>query len=270
MIPDVARLLQIDGVRLELGGRAIVDEVSLAVSTGQMVGLIGRNGSGKSTLLKAVYRSLRPAAGTVWIDGADLWSMPIKSVATLRAVVTQVQEGAADLTVAETVLTGRTAHQPLLARTSPADHDAVTDALQRVSMDWAARRPLSTLSGGERQRVLIARALAQQTPFIVLDEPTNHLDICSALGILELVRNLRLGVLAALHDLDHAAAYCDQLVVLQDGRVLAAGAPEQVLTADLIAEVFGVQAVIGTNALTGRISVTVGPLPDHHRQERSA
>lgn len=254
------RRLDVDQVSVRIGAVHIVEKVSLAVRTGQMVGLIGRNGSGKSTLLKAVYRSLKPAGGTVSIDGADLWSMPVKSVAKLRSVVTQMQDGAPDLTVAETVLTGRNAHQGLLARTSTTDHDAVGEALSRVHMDWAADRSLSTLSGGERQRVLIARALAQQAPFIILDEPTNHLDVCSALEVLELVRELGLGVLAALHDLDHAAAYCDLLVVLRQGGVVAAGPPREILTAELIADVFGVHAVIGTNPLTGRPSVTIGPL----------
>ena len=155
---------------------------------------------------------------------------------------------------------GRTPHKSLLDRDGHEDRSIVQEALERVGMDWAAGRLFSTLSGGERQRALVARALAQQAPLLVLDEPTNHLDVRAQLDLLELLRELRLTTLAALHDLDQAASYCDRLAVLSQGSLVAAGAPLDVLTPAFLADVFGVSAHIGDHPLTGRPHVSIAPL----------
>ncbi|MFG2006111.1 ABC transporter ATP-binding protein [Spirillospora sp. NPDC048911] len=252
--------LVIEGVTAEIDSVAIVSGVDLVAEPGQFVGLIGPNGSGKSTLLRTVYRALRPATGVVSLDGADLWRMPARRAARRRAVVTQHGDLAAEFSAAEVVAMGRAPHKGLLDREDAADRAVVEESLKRVEMEWAAGRLFSTLSGGERQRVLLARALAQEAPLLVLDEPTNHLDVRAQLGLLDLIRSLGLTLLTALHDLDHAAAYCDHVVVLKDGAVRAAGPPLEVLTPEFVAEVFGVRAHVGPHPITGRPHIAVASI----------
>ncbi|MBO2449424.1 ABC transporter ATP-binding protein [Actinomadura barringtoniae] len=252
--------LTIEGLTAEIESTPIVSGVDLVAEPGEFVGLIGPNGSGKSTLLRTVYRSLRPAAGIVSLNGDDLWRMPARRAALRRAVVTQHGDVTAEFTVREVVAMGRAPHKGLLEREDTADRAVIADALKRVDMLPAADRLFSTLSGGERQRVLVARALAQEAPLLVLDEPTNHLDVRAKLGLLDLIRSLGLTLLAALHDLDHAAAYCDRVVVLKDGRVKAAGPPLEVLTPAFVADVFGVRAHIGEHPITGRPHIAVASL----------
>jgi iron complex transport system ATP-binding protein len=160
------------------------------------------------------------------------------------AVVPQESGGALDITVREVVLMGRSPHQAWHQADSAADHAIVNRALDQVNLGALADRGVTTLSGGEKQRVLVARALAQEPRFLVLDEPTAHLDIRHQLEILELIRRLELTTIAALHDLNLAAMYCDRLFVLHQGRIVATGTPEEVLTVDLIRDVYGVAAEV--------------------------
>ncbi|MBO2462718.1 ABC transporter ATP-binding protein [Actinomadura violacea] len=249
--------LDIAGVTAEIDGTPIVSDVDLVAEPGAFVGLIGPNGSGKSTLLRTVYRSLRPSAGAVSLDGDDLWRMRARQAARRRAVVTQHGDLGGEFSVAEVVAMGRAPHKGVLERENAADRAVVADSLERVGLAHASDRLFSTLSGGERQRALVARALAQEAPLLILDEPTNHLDVRAQLGLLDLVRSLGLTLLAALHDLDHAAAYCDRVVVLQHGRVRASGPPLEVLTPEFVADVFGVRAHIGAHPITGRPHIAV-------------
>jgi len=252
--------VQLSGVSVTINRIPIIGAADLVAEHGQIVGLIGPNGSGKSTLLRTIYRVLRPATGVIRLDGDDLWQMSAREAARRRAAVTQDHSVDADFTARDVVAMGRTPHKGVLDRESGTDRGLVDDALDRVRMSWAGERIFTTLSGGERQRILLARALAQQSPLLVLDEPTNHLDVRAQLDLLELIRSLRLTTVTALHDLDHAAAYCDHLVLLQDGRVVANGAPSAVLTPALIATVFGVRAHLGPHPLTGRLHVATAPL----------
>ncbi|GGS72306.1 iron ABC transporter ATPase [Planobispora rosea] len=249
--------LDLAGVSARIDARLIVDDVTLTAGPGEFVALVGPNGSGKSTLLRTVYRSLRPSAGIVRLDGRDLWRMRPRQAARHRAVLPQHGQAAEGFTAAEVVAAGRYSHKRSLARETSADRAAVGTALDRVGMGWAADRLVTTLSGGERQRVLLARALAQEAPLLILDEPTNHLDVGSQLLLLDLIRSLGLTLLAALHDLDQAAAYADQVVVLRDGRVAGHGPPAEVLTPAFIEEVFGVRAHVGPHPLTGRPHIAV-------------
>ncbi|MFF0572639.1 ABC transporter ATP-binding protein [Streptosporangium saharense] len=252
--------LDLAGVSARIDARPIVSEVDLTAEPGEFVALVGPNGSGKSTLLRTVYRSLRPSGGVVRLDGADLWEMRPRQAARHRAVLPQHGQAADGFSVAEVVAVGRHSHRRPLGRETAADREAVTTALRRVGMDWAADRLMTTLSGGERQRVFLARALAQEAPLLVLDEPTNHLDVGSQLLLLDLVRSLGLTLLAALHDLDQAAAYADRVVVLDQGRVVGHGPPLDVLTPAFIEEVFGVRAHVGPHPLTGRPHIAVASL----------
>lgn len=249
--------LDLDGVGAAIDGRPIVGGVTLTAAPGQFVALVGPNGSGKSTLLRTVYRTLRPSGGAVLLDGRDLWEMRHREAARHRAVLPQHNENADGFSVAEAVAVGRVARKRPLDRETGSDRAAVATALERVGMTWAADRLVSTLSGGERQRVMLARALAQEAPLLVLDEPTNHLDVGAQLMLLDLIRSLGLTLLAALHDLDHAAAYADRVVVLRDGRVAGQGSPLDVLTPAFIEEVFGVRAHVGPHPITGRPHIAV-------------
>ncbi|GAA3212016.1 ABC transporter ATP-binding protein [Dactylosporangium siamense] len=240
------------GVSVSIDGTPILDGVTLTAAAGSVTGLIGPNGSGKSTLLRCLYRIIRPQQGAVLIGEHDVWQVPARRAGLLRAVVAQDQELDNDYTVRDIVAMGRIPHQRLLERESATDRAVVDEALARVGIEWAQTRRFATLSGGERQRVLLARALAQGAPVLLLDEPTNHLDIGAQLELLDLIRDLGLTTIAALHDLDHAIAYCDAVVLLQHGRVVAAGEPAAVLTPQHLADVFGVRAAVTTHPLTGR------------------
>lgn len=242
----------VEAVSVDIAGRRIVTDGVLRAEPGTMVGLIGPNGSGKSTLLRTVYRALRPAAGRVLLDGEDVWRLPARAAAQRTAVVLQDDASEFEFTVREVVELGRVPHKRLLDRDTAADAAIVTDALARAGAADLADRLVSTLSGGERQRVFLARALAQQTPVLVLDEPTNHLDVSAQLQLLDLLARLPATVVAALHDLNLAAAYCDEIYVLVGGRVLTHGPTRDVLTPDLVRDVYGIAAHRTTNPLTGR------------------
>ncbi|MFD8461898.1 ABC transporter ATP-binding protein [Streptomyces antimycoticus] len=231
--------LDIEDVTVEAAGTRLVEDVRLAADSGAFVGLVGPNGSGKSTLLRCVYRALRPAGGVVRLDGGDLHAMEPRAAARQLAALPQETSAEFDFTVAEAVAMGRLPHQ---GRTAAEDRAVCAQAMDRTGVTHLADRGFLALSGGEKQRVLIARALAQQPRVLVLDEPTNHLDIAHQLDVLSLVRDSGLTVLAALHDLNLAAAHCDVLYVIAGGRIAASGPPHDVLRPALLAEVFGVRA----------------------------
>ena len=247
-----ASALRIDGVGVRIGAAELVRDVTVHCQAGSFVGLLGPNGSGKSSLLRTVYRALAPDAGAVFLDEGDLRAMPARQAARRVAVMAQEPGHEVGFTVGEMVAAGRTPHHGIFARFSGADREVVTDAIATVGLTGHEHRAFGTLSGGEKQRVLLARALAQEPSLLVLDEPTNHLDIGTQLGLLALVRDLGVTVLAALHDLNHAAAYCDHVHLLLDGTVAAHGTPEEVLVPELIADIFGVTAHRVTHPGTGR------------------
>ncbi|MFY1632274.1 ABC transporter ATP-binding protein [Solwaraspora sp. WMMB335] len=254
--------LHVDGVSVEIAGRRIIERIALTAEA-DVVGLVGPNGSGKSTLLRTVYRTLKPTTGRVQADGRDVWAMPARTAARITAAVVQDSPSDLELTVAECVATGRIPHGRLLGADDADDRRAVEHAMTAAGVVSFADRNVSTLSGGERQRVQLARALAQEPRVLVLDEPTNHLDIRHQLELLSLVRSLQITTLVTLHDLNHAAAYCDRVIVLSQGSIIAVGTPEAVFTPDLLHEVFGVRAVGLTNPLTGRLQLvyTLGSQP---------
>ncbi|MEO1439558.1 MAG: ABC transporter ATP-binding protein [Chloroflexota bacterium] len=251
--------LDVQGVGWSVDARKIIKDIRLRVEMGAFVGLLGPNGCGKSTLLRCIYRSLKPDAGTISLNGEDLLAMPPREAARRMAVVLQESLLQFDFTVREMVLMGRTPHKSAFAPDTEEDWEIVADALAQVNMLDFAERSFSTLSGGEKQRVLIARALSQQSQFLVLDEPTNHLDIRYQLEILDIVHKLRVTTLTALHDLNLAALYCDQLYLLSEGSVLASGTPEDVLTEDLIYEVYSVRADVAMHPATGKPHITYFP-----------
>ncbi|MHA6804115.1 ABC transporter ATP-binding protein [Salinifilum ghardaiensis] len=236
--------LAADRVTRTLGGALVLDGVSLTPQEGSTVGVLGPNGSGKSTLLRLLAGVLSPTAGVVTLDGRALADLGRRAVARRVAVVEQHSDTQVPLSVVEVVRLGRIPHRRPWQPASAADETAVQDALERTGLAGKADRRWQTLSGGERQRVQIARALAQQPRELLLDEPTNHLDIQHQFDLLNLFVDLPTTTVVALHDLNVAAMYCDHVVVLDQGRVVAAGEPHAVLTAERIAEVWGVTAVV--------------------------
>ncbi|MET8763247.1 ABC transporter ATP-binding protein [Lentzea sp. NPDC004782] len=242
----------VEGVQVRIDDTVIIDRADLVAEPGCVTGVIGPNGSGKSTLLRCLYRALKPSAGTVYIGQKDVWRAGARQAGLRTAVVAQDHDLDNDYSVREVVAMGRLPHKRLLDRETRADRVIADEALARVRMSWAADRVFATLSGGERQRVLVARALTQQAPVLLLDEPTNHLDIGAQLELLDLVRDLGLTTVAALHDLDHATTYCDRLVLVHGGRVVVSGPPADVLVPERVAEVFGVESAVVPHPLTGR------------------
>nr|WP_269327298.1 ABC transporter ATP-binding protein [Kineosporia mesophila] len=222
------------------GKTPVVDDVSITARTGRVLGLIGPNGSGKTTLLRLLYGSLRPSAGAVSVDGRPLERLTARETAQHLAVVVQENGGETTMTVAEMVLLGRGPHLGNFSRTSTHDEEIAWTALQRVGALHLASRSFAGLSGGEKQRVLIARALTQQASHLLLDEPTNHLDIRYQHEILALVAELETSVVVVLHDLNLAARYCDDLVLLENGRLAGAGDADEVIDSDLIERVYGI------------------------------
>jgi iron complex transport system ATP-binding protein len=239
----------------------IVDGAGVRVATGRMVGLIGPNGSGKTSLLRCAAALTTPDVGSVTLDDADLLSMRRRAIARRVAFVEQDAATDVELALVDVVLLGRTPHRRALEPDTVEDLELVADALARTGLTGRERQPWHTLSGGERQRARIARALVQRPEVLLLDEPTNHLDIAHQLDLLALVRGLGLATLAALHDLNLAASFCDELVVLCDGRVVAAGPPTEVLTAELLRRVYDVEAMISTHPVTGTPTITFVPPP---------
>ncbi len=252
--------LDVQNISWSVDERKIVDQVLLDVQAGEFVGLLGPNGCGKSTLLRTIYRVLKPDVGLVTLDGDDVWKMSPREVAQRTAVVAQERGSEFDFTVHEMVMLGRNPYKGLFDEDTRTDYALAEAALRQVNMLHFAKRNVRTLSGGEKQRVLVARALTQQANFLVLDEPTNHLDIRYQLEILTLVKELNVTTLAALHDLNLAAHYCDRIFLLQEGRVVASGTPEEVLQPDLIRKVYQVDAWVEHHARTNRLQVTFYPL----------
>ncbi|WP_129667772.1 ABC transporter ATP-binding protein [Phytoactinopolyspora endophytica] len=236
--------VEFENITVTLGGRDVVQDASMTAESGSVVGLVGPNGSGKSTLLRTLYRAVTPRRGTVHVDGQDVRALTGRQAARTVAVMLQDSPTDFDLSVEETVMLGRAPHHATFGRDTPEDLRIVDDAMARTEIAELADRMIATLSGGQRQRVMLARALAQQTPVLVLDEPSNHLDIAHQHELMSAVRGLNGTVIAALHDLNLATQYCDSVVVLAEGRVVALGPPAQVFTPDLIRITFGVDARI--------------------------
>jgi iron complex transport system ATP-binding protein len=243
--------IELQGLAVDVGPRRIVSDIDVVVPDGSFVGLLGPNGSGKSTILKAISRVHPPADGRMLLDGADLLAMRPKDAARRIAVVAQETTVEFDFTVFEMVMIGRTPHKRAWERDDDVDRSNVVEAIERVGCEHLASRSFNTLSGGEKQRVLIARAIAQGADHLVLDEPTNQLDIRYQIEVLELVADVGMTVLAALHDLSLAALYCDEVYLLTDGRIVTSGSPDTVITAGTIHQAYGADVLVMEHPDTG-------------------
>jgi len=255
----VTSAIRIDGVTVSLGGTVVLDSVSTTVDEGRLVGLVGPNGAGKTTLLRTINGVLEPEQGSVRVAGQDVAGLDARATSQLVATVPQSTASTFEFPVRRIVEMGRTPHLGRFGTRTAADRDAVDEAMDRAAVDHLADRPVTEVSGGERQRVFLARALAQDTPVLLLDEPTSDLDVNHQVRTLDLVADLVAEgrtVVAAIHDLDLAARYCDELRLLHDGRIRATGSPDEVLTDASVEAAFGTRATVTTHPVTGTASVT--------------
>jgi iron complex transport system ATP-binding protein len=253
--------ITVQDVSWATAGRMIIDGVSLTVAPGTTLGLVGPNGSGKSSLLRLICGLRRVASGVITFDDTDIATAGRKAMAQRTAFVEQHATTEAPVTVLDVVRLGRTPHRGPLSPWTNRDDDAVATALHQTGMTGRGGQRWQTLSGGERQRVHIARALAQSPQELLLDEPTNHLDIQHQLDILALVSRLPVTAIVALHDLNLAAMFCDQVAMLHHGQLVACGTPDDVLTEDRIAAVFGVRAHVGRSPYHGKLHVQYAARP---------
>ena len=255
------------GLSYDVEGEKLLDGVSLHADRGQLVGLIGPNGAGKSTLLRAVSGILGYRDGAVRLEGADLASLSSKETAAALALIPQIAPYTHGFTSIELVLMGRYPHMGRFQIEGKEDDRIARDAMRLTETEQFADRTLDTLSGGERQRVFVSRALAQQPRVLLLDEPTSNLDVFHQLKVFDLVRRLvddGLTAIAAIHDLNMAARYCDRLVLLSGGRVLAEGTPEEVLSPETIEAAFGVTAAVYRDPVNGSPAISlIGPAGEH-------
>lgn len=243
-------------------GRTILDRVSLDLVSGEFLAVVGPNGSGKSTLISILAGLRQPHSGTVTLDGARMKRLSRREIAKTIALVEQQAETGERLTARQVVELGRTPHLGPLSPWSEKDFAIVEGSIGDVDMAPFAHRSWSSLSGGERQRLHLARALAQEPRILILDEPTNHLDVEHQFGLLGLVRRRGLTVVAALHDLNHAAMFADRVAVMEAGRLVGLGAPVDVLTPERIAAVFKVAADVTMEA-GGRCFIRYRVSTDH-------
>ncbi|NLM51787.1 MAG: ABC transporter ATP-binding protein [Firmicutes bacterium] len=251
--------LQVENLSFAYDQEPVIENISITVKKGEFVGLIGPNGSGKSTILKNLYRALQPKGGVVKLDGDDLFKLNYKQAAKKIGVVGQENSLPFDFTVEEIVAMGRSPYKKIFDGDTLEDKEIINKSLAYMGIAEMAKRNYLHLSGGEKQRVLLARAIAQQTDFLLLDEPTNHLDIGYQIQILDFVKNLKVTVLAALHDLNLAAMYCNRLYVLKNGCIYKSGTPEEVLTPEIIYDVYGIRADVSVHPVTKKLTITFLP-----------
>jgi len=238
------------------GGADVLKGISVELGGGEFVGLIGPNGCGKSTLLRVLTHTLRPREGVVWLDGVKIADQPAQQIARKLAFVPQQEPATFDFTVRDVVLMGRYPYRKRFQGETREDYAQVEQALAAADILPLADRPITQLSGGEHRRVLLARALAQQTPLLLLDEPTAHLDVTHQVELMDLIHRLTreraVGALAALHDLNQSAEFCDRLILMREGTVIDQGSPEMVLTPENLRVAYDADARIGPNPITGR------------------
>ncbi|KKY02217.1 ABC transporter [Paraclostridium benzoelyticum] len=248
--------LQVKNLEFSIDKKEILKDISFEIPKGSFVGIIGPNGSGKSTILKNIYRLYKPDSGQILLDNKNLLNMKDKDCAKEVAVLAQESNSQFDFTVEQIVKMGRYPYKSVFEDYSKKDLDMVTDMLKRVGLEDYVGRSFSNLSGGEKQRTLIARALVQDTEFLILDEPTNHLDIGYQIQLMDLVKSLNITTLSAIHDMNMASMYCDYLIVMKDGKIKNCGSVKEVITEEMLKEIFGVNAYVGVNPMNNKLQVS--------------
>ena len=251
--------LDVKNIRFSIESKLIIDGVSFDVERGKYIGIVGPNGCGKSTLLKNIYKVYKPDAGVVMIDGQDVAKMSSRDTAHEMSVMQQENIIEFDMAVYDMVMLGRYSHQKMFQNTKEKDKEIVMNAIREVGLTGYEERSFLSLSGGEKQRALVARALVQQAPVIILDEPTNHLDIGYQYQIMNILKRQKMTTVSAIHDLNVASCYCDEIVMMKQGKIVAIGTPEEMFVPELIKELFGVDTQIFKNSVTGRPNIVFLP-----------
>lgn len=250
--------LHVDAATFGYDRRVVSAGLSVCIPDGSFTVIVGPNACGKSTLLRGLSRLLKPAAGRVVLDGRSIGSYRAKEVARRLGLLPQSSIAPNGITVADLVAHGRYPHQKFVRQWTDADEQAVLEAMAATGVTDLSGRLVDELSGGQRQRVWVAMALAQQTPLLLLDEPTTFLDIAYQIELLELFTDLNAAgttLVAVLHDLNQAARYATHLIAMKDGRIVAEGPPREVVTADLVREVFGLRCIVVPDPVVGTPSV---------------
>ncbi|WP_344869261.1 ABC transporter ATP-binding protein [Amycolatopsis ultiminotia] len=262
------------GATIGYDRRIVSEDLTVTIPDGAFTVIIGPNACGKSTLLRALARLLRPRTGEILLDGKEISGYPAKEVARRIGLLPQSSLAPEGIRVADLVARGRYPHQKAIRQWSAADETAVAEAMAATKITELSGQLVDQLSGGQRQRVWIALVLAQQTPLVLLDEPTTFLDIAHQIEVLQLCRSLNRDrgrtLVAVLHDLNHACRYADHIIAMREGRIVAEGAPGDIVTAELVHEVFGLRCRLITDPEAG--TPLVVPLADEeeHRRGRSA
>lgn len=247
--------LHVDKLNYQIDGTQILNEISLGVAEGEFVGLIGPNGCGKTTLLKNIYRTYKPGRNVVYLDGTDIMTLTSKEMAREMAVMAQENQVEFDVEVMDMVMFGRYSHRKFLEGERREDVELCRKCIREVGLQGYERRSYLSLSGGEKQRVLLARALVQESPLIVLDEPTNHLDVRFQYQIMQTLKRQNITVFASIHDLNIAAMYCHKIILMNQGRIVKIGTPEEVITEENMEEIFQVRAQVTVNGITGKVQI---------------
>ena len=265
--PPGARL-RADAITLRYDDHVVVDGLDIEIPDGQITAIIGPNACGKSTLLKALARLLRPSAGQVVLDGEQIHKLATKEVARRLGLLPQTPIAPEGILVVDLIARGRSPHQKLFQQWSDADERAVRAALQATGTEELAERAVDELSGGQRQRVWIAMALAQETELLLLDEPTTFLDIAHQIDVLDLLHRLHRDqgrtVVVVLHDLNLACRYASHVIAMRDGKIVAAGAPSDVIDAESVRTVFGLESMVIDDPISH--TPLVIPIGSHHTQ----
>ncbi|MBT0725858.1 ABC transporter ATP-binding protein [Rosenbergiella australiborealis] len=235
--------------------KIVTEHLSVTIPDGEFTVIIGPNACGKSTLLKALSRIIKPSAGQVILDGQAIQQRPAKEIARQLGLLPQNSHTPSGITVADLVGRGRYPHQSLFGGWRAEDSQAVADAMVATHIEHLAERPVEQLSGGQRQRVWIAMVLAQQTPLLLLDEPTTWLDITHQIELMELLRELNQNhgrtLVVVLHELNQACRYATHLIAMRDGEIIAQGKPNDIISAELIEQVYGLKSVIIADPIAG-------------------
>jgi len=248
--------IKVENLKFSIDKKEILKDISFEVPRGSFVGIIGPNGCGKSTLLKNIYRLYKPNSGRIVLDNKDLSKMKDKDCAKEIAVLAQESNSQFDFTVEQIVKMGRYPYKSVFEDYSKSDIQMVKDMLEKVGLNNYSDRSFSNLSGGEKQRTLIARALVQNTDFLILDEPTNHLDIGYQIQLMDLIKSLNITTLSAIHDMNLASMYCDYLIVMKDGQIKNFGKVKDVINSNMLKEIFGVNAYVGVNPINNKLQVS--------------
>lgn len=250
------KLLSVEGLSWSAHDKNILCDINFDIHQGDFVGLIGPNGAGKSSLMRCLYRVNKPSKGQVVFEGQNIWHYSARSNAKNIAVILQDHTEQLGLTVTDVITQGLTPHKRLLEWDTEDDHQRINALISEVDLNDLRNAPFNQLSGGEKQRVMLARAMLQNPQLLIMDEPTNHLDVHYQVELLQMVKKLDMTVLASFHDLNLAAAFCDAIILIDQGKIVTYGKPEEVITEANLKTIFNTNVVVDRHPLYAHPRIT--------------